>query len=219
MRYYLIARKLFFVLLISLSTILFADQQEYFDPTKFSIPLEREKNPYMDNLYVDNVSLVEIKKLSTMTYYITKETHSDDYIIESFEAFADKIGMSNGAVFMSLNEHISYRNKSMNLDYVNISTCKKSIFNKENVIIFENRISHKCLFFPISKNIKLITVLSIIMNNIDKFKNLKNSANLLKFENAIREDMRKLKIPQENIGLMESLISFVKDVFSRKKHS
>lgn len=205
-------KKILIILFISISISNYAFSEEAFD-IKSLLDLELKPSSYRDNLYINIIDPKVISTLDTMTYYVSSEMKPDEYMLDSFKYFSENIGITNGAVFIALDEYKSYINHLPNIAFIDMSYCDKKIFNRD-VIIIEDRVNKNCAQFPIEKSNYLISILSLVTEKIENINDLKNESNMLSLRKAVNKNFEKLDIPSENIEILDILINFLRTKFS-----
>lgn len=168
----------------------------------------------INNNYLYLKGFKDIEKVDTITYYLDSSIDNKDNLFNSFFMFAEKIGLSNGAVYLPTKKDKWKYNKITNYEYLEKSNCKnKNIFIGDTFIVFEIRKTGLCFSVPISEKQYLLPTLAIVTKNIKNLKNLKKESNSLVLYDAMKKDLKELGVPVENISVFVIFIDYLKSIF------
>lgn len=165
-----------------------------------------------NHLYLKKIK--DIEKVDTITYYLDSSDDNKDNLFNSFFIFAEKIGLSNGAVYLPTKKNKWKYNRISNYEYLEKSNCKnKNIFIGDTFIVFEIRKTGSCFSVPISEKQYLLPILAIITKNIENFKSLKKESNYLVLRDAMKKDLKELGVPVANISVFNIFIDYIRSIF------
>lgn len=194
---------------IFFSNVVLSDEPDYLN---YVHDYSDEDDGVVDNLYIYKARKEEYKSLDSITYYISDTDFSENGVSGDFLKFAEMIGLKNGAVYLSLTKSVSGKNQSSNFEYLDLSSCSMRYF-QNNSIVFESIETKQCVRLPVSDTNYLSPMLVVIKRNLDDIENIDKKADIIKFYDALKADLKRLDIPEENIGLVEAVLNIVRQKY------